>query len=164
MEKQNPTTGKWDKKYSEKLNSTRKIEKGVVDDVTSVLKDYPAAVNHRLEDGRKAASKTGTWELKGDSKDNGDAWMVGYTPQLATAVWVGNVNARKPLLLKDDRKVSGGNLPGDIWERFMDEALKGKPKLDFRRRRTSVTRTPETVRRRRPAAAARGPGQPEPTL
>lgn len=131
VEKQNPNTGKWDKIYSEKLDSKRRIDKGVVDDVTSVLKDYPAAVNHRLDDGRKAASKTGTWELKGDSRDNGDAWMVGYTPQLATAVWVGNVRDRKPLILKDKRKVSGGNLPGDIWERFMDEALKGKPKVDF---------------------------------
>ncbi|WP_167492905.1 transglycosylase domain-containing protein, partial [Micromonospora ureilytica] len=131
VEKQNPTTGKWDKVYSEKLDSKRRIERSVVDDVTSVLKDYPAAVNHRLDDGRKAASKTGTWELKGNSEDNGDAWMIGYTPQLATAVWVGNVRDRKPLILKDKRKVSGGNLPGDIWERFMDEALKGKPKVDF---------------------------------
>ncbi len=47
VEKQNPTTGKWDKVYSEKLDSKRRIDKGVVDDVTSVLKDYPAAVNHR---------------------------------------------------------------------------------------------------------------------
>ncbi|MEU5673484.1 transglycosylase domain-containing protein, partial [Micromonospora sp. NPDC047753] len=119
VEKQNPNTGKWDKVYSEKLDSKRRIEKSVVDDVTSVLKDYPAAVNHRLDDGRKAASKTGTWELKDGSEDNGDAWMIGYTPQLATAVWVGNVGNRKPLILKDKRRVSGGNLPGDIWERFM---------------------------------------------
>ncbi|RLP92029.1 penicillin-binding protein [Micromonospora sp. CV4] len=133
VEKQNPNTGKWEKvaKGSEKLDSQARIDKDVVADVTSVLKDYPAAVNHRLDDGRKAASKTGTWELRGDSEDNGDAWMIGYTPQLATAVWVGNVGNRKALKLEDGRKVSGGNLPGDIWERFMNQALKDEEKVDF---------------------------------
>ncbi|MEH1164928.1 transglycosylase domain-containing protein [Micromonospora sp. CPCC 205539] len=131
VQKQNPTTGKWDKVLDEQLKSRRTVDKDVVADVTSVLEDYPAAVHHTLDDGRKAASKTGTWELKGDSSDNGDAWMIGYTPQLATAVWVGNVQNRLPLILKDKRKVSGGNLPGDIWERFMNQALKGEDKMDF---------------------------------
>ncbi|PZG02241.1 transglycosylase domain-containing protein [Micromonospora deserti] len=131
VEKQDEVTGKWKKIGGEKLKPERRIDKDVVADVTSVLERYPAQVNHRLEDGRKAASKTGTWEQKPDSPENGDAWMIGYTPQLATAVWVGNLKDRKPLKLKDGRRVSGGNLPGDIWERFMEQALKGKEKLDF---------------------------------
>ncbi|MFI7606838.1 transglycosylase domain-containing protein [Micromonospora sp. NPDC049366] len=131
VEKQNETTGKWEKVGGEKLKPERRIEKDVVADVTAVLEKYPGQVNHRLEGGRKAASKTGTWEQKENSPENGDAWMVGYTPQLATAVWVGNVKERKPLKLKNGTRISGGNLPGEIWERFMDEALKGKEKLDF---------------------------------
>ncbi|MGK5737728.1 transglycosylase domain-containing protein [Micromonospora sp. URMC 103] len=131
VEKQDVSTGKWKKIASETLKPQRRINKDVVADVTSVLEDYPAQVHHELADGRKAASKTGTWEQKEDSPENGDAWMIGYTPQLATAVWVGNVKERKPLRLKDGTKISGGNLPGAIWERFMDAALKGAEKLDF---------------------------------
>ncbi|WP_431974629.1 transglycosylase domain-containing protein [Micromonospora haikouensis] len=131
VEKQNETTGKWEKVSSEKLDPKRRIEKDVVADVTSVLKEYPGQVNHRLADGREATAKTGTWELKSDSSENGDAWMIGYTPQLATAVWVGNVQKRLPLKLKDGTRVSGANLPGAIWERFMNDALKGEPKKSF---------------------------------
>ncbi|MGC5331618.1 transglycosylase domain-containing protein [Micromonospora sp. DT62] len=124
VEARDETTGKWKKVGSEKLNPKQRVDKDVVADVTSVLEQYPAQVNHRLEDARKAASKTGTWEQKPDSPENGDAWMIGYTPQIATAVWVGNLQNRLPLKLKDGRRVSGANLPGDIWERFMEEAHK----------------------------------------
>ncbi|MEV4540108.1 transglycosylase domain-containing protein [Micromonospora echinaurantiaca] len=137
VEKLDKNTGKWVKVPGggEKLKGQQRIPKDVVADVTSVLEQYPAQVNHRLDDGRKAASKTGTWEQKPDSPENGDAWMIGYTPQIASAVWVGNVKERKPLKMKNGTRISGGNLPGTIWERFMDEAHKtGKPyqeKLDF---------------------------------
>ncbi|MEU9505539.1 transglycosylase domain-containing protein [Micromonospora sp. NPDC048170] len=132
VEKRDEVTGKWKKIADEgQLKGEQRIDRGVVADVTSVLEQYPARVNHKLDDGRKAASKTGTWELKANSDDNGDAWMIGYTPQIATAVWVGNVDARKPLRLTNGNKVGGSNLPGDIWERFMDKAHKGKEKADF---------------------------------
>ncbi|MEH1101044.1 transglycosylase domain-containing protein, partial [Micromonospora sp. CPCC 205561] len=132
VEKRDEVTGKWKKIADEgRLKGEQRIDKDVVADVTSVLEQYPARVNHRLDDGRKAASKTGTWELKSGSDDNGDAWMIGYTPQIATAVWVGNLQARKPIKMKDGTKIGGSNLPGDIWERFMDEAHKGKDKEDF---------------------------------
>ncbi|MGN9764110.1 transglycosylase domain-containing protein [Micromonospora sp. SD12] len=134
VEKRDELTGKWKKIADEgSLKGEQRIDKNVVADVTSVLEQYPARVDHKLDDGRKAASKTGTWELKSNSDDNGDAWMIGYTPQIATAVWVGNVKDRKPLKLKNGTKISGGNLPGTIWERFMDEAHKVKDweKKDF---------------------------------
>ena len=60
--------------------------------------------------GWQAAGKTGT------SQDFRDAWFVGYTSYLVTAVWLGN---------DDDsptKKVSGGNLPVEIWSRFMKAA------------------------------------------
>ncbi|MGN9812392.1 transglycosylase domain-containing protein [Micromonospora sp. BQ11] len=131
VHKQDPNTGKWRLLGGEQLRPEERIDEKVVADVTSVLEQYPGQVNHRLDGGRKAASKTGTWELKSGSEENGDAWMIGYTPQIATAVWVGNTQDRKPLRLKDGRKISGANLPGEIWERFMDQAHKGKEKLDF---------------------------------
>ncbi|MEU5563130.1 transglycosylase domain-containing protein [Micromonospora musae] len=128
---QQDDNGKWKTVGGEKLDPKQRIDKDIVADVTSVLEDYPARTHHELADGRKAAQKTGTWEQKADSPENGDAWIVGYTPQIATAVWVGNVKDRKALKTKDGTRISGGGLPGEIWERFMNKALKGQDKLDF---------------------------------
>jgi len=69
--------------------------------------------------GRPAAGKTGT------SQNWRDAWFVGFTPDLLTAVWVGN---------DDDRpmaKVTGGELPAEIWRRFMTIAEAGVKPTDF---------------------------------
>jgi penicillin-binding protein 1A len=69
--------------------------------------------------GRPAAGKTGT------SQDWRDAWFVGFTPDLLTVVWVGNDNGA-PMA-----KVTGGELPAEIWKKFMTVALKGTPPRDF---------------------------------
>jgi membrane peptidoglycan carboxypeptidase len=69
--------------------------------------------------GRPAAGKTGT------SQDWRDAWFVGFTPDLLTAVWVGNDNGA-PMA-----KVTGGELPAAIWHRFMSVAEKDLPSRDF---------------------------------
>ncbi len=69
--------------------------------------------------GRPAAGKTGT------SQDWRDAWFVGFTPDWVCGVWVGN---------DDDRpmnKVTGGELPAEIWRRFMVVAHQGLPARDF---------------------------------
>ena len=64
--------------------------------------------------GWQAAGKTGT------SQDWRDAWFVGYTSRLIAGVWLGNDDASAT------RKASGGNLPVEIWSRFMKEALAGQ--------------------------------------
>ena len=64
--------------------------------------------------GWQAAGKTGT------SQDWRDAWFIGYTSRLITGVWLGNDDSTPT------RKVSGGNLPVEIWSRFMKEALAGQ--------------------------------------
>ena len=63
--------------------------------------------------GRPAAGKTGT------TSDYKDAWFMGYTPDLATGVWVGNDNNQQM------KKVTGGNLPASIWKSYMAQALAG---------------------------------------
>jgi penicillin-binding protein 1A len=69
---------------------------------------------------RVAAGKTGTTE------NYGDAWFVGYTPQLATAVWVGYPNKLVPMLSQyHGRAVAGGTFPADIWRAFTQLALAG---------------------------------------
>jgi penicillin-binding protein 1A len=68
--------------------------------------------------GRVVAGKTGTTE------NYGDAWFVGYTPQLVTAVWVGYPDRLKPMLTDfHGRPVVGGTYPALIWKSFMESAL-----------------------------------------
>jgi penicillin-binding protein 1A len=67
---------------------------------------------------RPAAGKTGTTE------NYGDAWFVGYTPQLVTAVWVGYPNVLRPMETEfDGDPVAGGTFPALIWKSFMEKAL-----------------------------------------
>ncbi|WP_279433358.1 transglycosylase domain-containing protein [Micromonospora sp. KC606] len=130
-EKQNKDTGKWEKLGGEQLKPDPRINPDVVADVNDVLKDYPGRINHRLDDGREAAAKTGTWELRDGSPHNGDAWTIGYTPQLATAVWVGNKGKREAIKLNNGKDITGSSMPGEIWERIMDGALKGADRITF---------------------------------
>ena len=65
--------------------------------------------------GWQAAGKTGT------SQDWRDAWFLGYTSYLVAGVWLGNDDT------SPTKKVSGGNLPVEIWSRFMKAAHEGVP-------------------------------------
>jgi len=65
--------------------------------------------------GWQAAGKTGT------SQDWRDAWFLGYTSYLVAGVWLGNDDS------SPTKKVSGGNLPVEIWSRFMKAAHEGVP-------------------------------------
>ena len=69
--------------------------------------------------GWPAAGKTGT------SQDFRDAWFIGYTPHLVTAVWLGN-DDNSPT-----KHASGGGLPVAIWSRYMTEAHKGLAPTDL---------------------------------
>ena len=89
--------------------------------ITSMLEDvinhgtgYPNAII-----GRPAAGKTGT------TSDFRDAWFIGFTPDLVTAVWLGNDNYSRMV------ESYGGNIPARIWARYMKAALAFTPKHDF---------------------------------
>jgi membrane peptidoglycan carboxypeptidase len=72
--------------------------------------------------GRPVAGKTGT------TQDNIDAWFTGYTPQLATSVWVGyeNKTERKSMVnIHGVRGVTGGTFPAQIFSDVMKKALEG---------------------------------------
>jgi penicillin-binding protein 1A len=67
---------------------------------------------------RPVAGKTGTTE------NYGDAWFVGYTPQLAVAVWVGYPTRLVPMRTNfHGEPVTGGTFPARIWKSFMESAL-----------------------------------------
>jgi penicillin-binding protein 1A len=70
--------------------------------------------------GRPAAAKTGT------TNDYSNAWFIGYTPRLATGVWVGY---DRPKSLGRDE--TGSRVAVPIWTSFMAEALAGTSVVDF---------------------------------
>ena len=57
--------------------------------------------------------------------------MVGYTPSLSTAVWVGTNEGTKPLENKWGSPVYGSGLPSDIWKSTMDGALEDTENESF---------------------------------
>jgi penicillin-binding protein 1A len=70
--------------------------------------------------GCPAAGKTGT------TNDYTDAWFVGYTPKLSTAVWVGYPNA--DTYMDDVNGLGpgyGGTLAAPIWHDYMEQAADG---------------------------------------
>ncbi|MDQ6836312.1 MAG: transglycosylase domain-containing protein, partial [Actinomycetota bacterium] len=68
--------------------------------------------------GVNVAGKTGT------TTNYGDAWFVGWTPQITTAVWVGFPNRLVPMTtLYNGGPVEGGTFPAVIWHNFMTSAL-----------------------------------------
>lgn len=104
--------------------------------------------------GRPAAGKTGT------TNDYADAWFVGYTPQLVTAVWVGYPQGRIPMTSVHGIRVQGGTFPAQIWRSFMLAALAGEPVQDFRIPRSELVKVfidPDTGL----LAAPWCPGKPE---
>jgi penicillin-binding protein 1A len=94
----------------------------------SVIKEGTGYPNADI--GRPAAGKTGT------TSNFRDAWFVGFTPDLVTAVWLGN---------DDYRAMSesfGGNVPARTWARFMKAALAKTPKHDFAYPSSEVRKEP----------------------
>ncbi len=90
----------------------RVISDGVAYTVANVMEgplDFGTAAGYDLP-GCTAAGKTGTTELQSD------AWFVGYTPDVSTAVWTGNPNARIPL------PGYGATLSAPIWQDYMEVA------------------------------------------
>ncbi|MEV6526143.1 transglycosylase domain-containing protein [Longispora sp. NPDC051575] len=113
---------------------TRVMEANLVHAMDDVLKDihpYDSKWSNGLDGGKRvAAAKTGTWQFS-DSNNVGNAHasIAGYTPQLATAVWVGSKDTEFALKVKNANgstagDMYGGNLPGSIWATFMENAHK----------------------------------------
>ena len=88
-------------------------------DVLQGVISQGTATNAKI--GRPAAGKTGTTDSQRD------VWFVGYVPQLATAVWVGNDDYR-PM----GKGATGGGYAAPVWRNFMVEALRNEPVESFR--------------------------------
>ncbi len=81
--------------------------------------------NARLAN-QPAAGKTGTTEVFSD------AWFVGYTPYLATAVWMGNPDSTT-LSMRGvgGRNVTGGSFPAQAWGAFNNAYHENLPVVEF---------------------------------
>lgn len=77
----------------------------------------------RLSSGQVAAGKTGT------SDDAKDLWFVGFTPQLSTAVWIGDGGTHESNMFNSG--ATGGTYAARVWRAFMGAALADTPKVGF---------------------------------
>lgn len=77
--------------------------------------------------GRPAAGKTGT------TQEYRDAWFVGYTPDISTAVWVGYPDSQREMKSVHGQTVTGGSFPAQIWAQFMRAAHKNIESRSFKR-------------------------------
>jgi 1A family penicillin-binding protein len=96
------------------------LDKKVAQQVTSILTDNNARAfifgsqNHLTLPDRPVAAKTGT------TNDYHDAWTMGYTPSIATGVWVGNSDNAAM-----SRGADGSVVAAPIWQEYMKRTVGG---------------------------------------
>jgi penicillin-binding protein 1A len=104
----------------------RAISEGTAAVVTRILEqNVQYGTGTRAAFGRPAAGKTGT------NEEHADAWFAGYTPDLATTVWLGFTKGEIPMENVHGIAVSGGSFPAEIWRLFMEPALEGTEPTAF---------------------------------
>ncbi|MBC8143579.1 MAG: PBP1A family penicillin-binding protein, partial [Armatimonadetes bacterium] len=99
---------------------------GIGETLRSVVEKGTASKAAGIHDVQDAHGKTGT------TNDNKDAWFVGYTPELSTAVWVCGLRNEKrgkfvvPIYRRmagAGGETTGGQVCAPIWARFMKAAI-----------------------------------------
>jgi penicillin-binding protein 1A len=120
--------------YEHEPSGAQVVSKAVADTQVAVMKGVMTrgtARRTQLAGGRVSAGKTGTQD------DNTNAWFVGFTPQLTTAVWVGDPKGYTPMVnIPEFRavgvpRVQGSTFPARIWKAYMDAAHRGWPSADW---------------------------------
>ncbi|HJU00794.1 MAG TPA: PBP1A family penicillin-binding protein, partial [Actinomycetes bacterium] len=105
----------------------RRISAALAWQVTDILKGViRGGTGTRASIGRPEAGKTGTTQAYRD------AWFVGYTPQLAVAVWMGYPDKPREMYnIQGVARVAGGTIPAQVWHDFMAVAMANQPPLDW---------------------------------
>jgi penicillin-binding protein 1A len=129
--------GKADLPRRFKVKRTKAFEDWVTAEATRILvENVKGGTGTKANIGCPAAGKTGTTD------SFNDAWFVGFTPRLATAVWVGYPNAQIEMTTEyHGGSVAGGTFPAEIWSDYMKQA-KGKFCGDFKPAKTPPQFTP----------------------
>ncbi|HEY2650518.1 MAG TPA: transglycosylase domain-containing protein [Solirubrobacteraceae bacterium] len=109
--------------------------RSIVRDIPQSYRVMPAPIAHEVHDMLAGVVQSGTGTAAaisgvdvvgktGTTTNYADAWFVGWTPQLTTAVWVGFPNKLVPMTtLYNGGPVEGGTFPALIWHNFMVQAL-----------------------------------------
>ena len=158
--------------FENKVESEKILDDKVVEEVGYTLNQVvEGGTGTGAKIGQPAAGKTGTTE------NYRDAWFVGYTCKLTTAVWMGYPTPDadgQPIPMKSvhGKSVTGGSFPATIWRKYMAKATDGldscafpKPTLSpyvapprstppTTRRRSTTTSTPSTTEPATPSTAA----------
>ena len=111
--------------------ATRVIDDNIARTAIDVLRTVPRS-------GTAATSLSGfpwpTAGKTGTTENFTDAWYIGMTPNLVTAVWVGDKNINRLVSMAHSyrgRPVFGGTYPAQIWGDFMERALQSQPKRNW---------------------------------
>jgi penicillin-binding protein 1A len=116
----------------EKAHRHRAFEDGVTAEATKILKaNVEGGTGTKAQIGCPAAGKTGTVD------DFTNAWFVGYTPKLATSVWIGHATEVRTL----GAGAAGGEVAAPIWGQYMKVAH-GKYCGDFAKPKHAFVSTP----------------------
>ncbi len=100
-----------------KPRQKRVLTDGQAYEVTKILEEnVQKGTGTHANIGCPAAGKTGTTD------NYNDAWFVGYTPNLASAVWVGYPNKQVEMRNVHGIEVAGGTFPAQIWHDYMTQA------------------------------------------
>jgi penicillin-binding protein 1A len=118
------------------------VTQTVADNVNDVLKDvvaYGTGVGADIGHPDGTAGKTGTAE------DYSDAWYIGYTPELSTAIWMGDADAQRPLVnIKGASRVYGATFGVPTWHNYMAAAAPELNLTDFVKPGVLPTAPPST--------------------
>ncbi|WP_309235492.1 transglycosylase domain-containing protein, partial [Amycolatopsis sp. SID8362] len=105
----------------------------IAGNVTEALKPVIGFSKLKCPNGHECAGKTGTQQhtkVAGEpawaANANSQTWMVGYTPSISVAAWVGG-DGNKPLHGKNNSPIYGSTIAGPMWQKFLSLYLTGKP-------------------------------------
>ncbi|WP_370969704.1 transglycosylase domain-containing protein [Amycolatopsis sp. cg9] len=105
----------------------------IAGNVTEALKPVIGFSKLKCPNGHECAGKTGTQQhtkVAGEpawaANANSQTWMVGYTPSVSVAAWVGG-DGNKPLHGRNNSPIYGSTIAGPMWQKFLSLYLTGKP-------------------------------------
>ena len=109
-----------------KPHRVKALSDGVTAEETNILhQNVLGGTATRSAIGCPTAAKTGT------TSNLVDAWLDGYTPNYATAVWMGYPNKLIPMTDVHGEPQQGGYLPAEIWHAYMAAVTEGEPCAEF---------------------------------
>ncbi|WUL65193.1 penicillin-binding protein [Amycolatopsis sp. NBC_00345] len=164
------TTDQGKPAFDSDAQKSQQIAGNVTDALGPVIKES----NLKCPTGHECAGKTGTQQFDPTGKNvpksynerNAQTWMVGYTPSISVAVWVGG-DGNKPLHDKNDKPIFGKTIAGPTWQDFMTDYLKDKPAEKFDKvqpiGKDADTVVPSTTQSSRVATTTDSPPPSEPS-